>query len=288
MSDHDTLPCAGCHTPLPLEATGCQICMRARTRQEIMRGYTLMRERQLRLKRRPYKIAGAVLAAAAAGALAWNYGARIAAVAVPKVSAAVRWADDMRNPENYASKPRSEPPPPAQPPAPGEPVPPEAALGNQLFPRDPAPQPGGPAAPAKASPPRPARNRPLAKNAWRVSGTVYDLDTLAPLHGADIAFMADDKEIEKVTTDERGEYEVDLPKTAGLSVSMEAADRRPGQIVDADPPYRQRDADERRAAFEHVTDGDLGPAPLEWKRSASRVRLDLVAVPNRWTEPPGR
>ena len=44
MSETNTLPCPGCHTPLSPEDTGCQVCMRQRTRQEIMRGYAKLRE----------------------------------------------------------------------------------------------------------------------------------------------------------------------------------------------------------------------------------------------------
>ena len=50
-------------------------------------------------------------------------------------------------------------------------------------------------------------------------------------------------------------------------------------MIDIDPPYRMHDDDERRVTLEHISDGDLAPAPVSWKRSATKVRLDLVAVP---------
>lgn len=286
----DTMPCSGCHSPLALDATGCQICMRSRTKQEIMRGYALVRERKELARRRPYKIAAGILLAAASAALLRAYGGRVLAVASPAVRSAIRRADDMRNPENYASRPVAAPAPAAPPPEPGAPVAPEDALRSQLLPRDPPPAPpaGSPAAAPAAAPARPSAPRPLVKNAWRVSGTVYDLATLEPLQGADVMFLVDEREREKVTTDAEGRYEVDLAKGDGWTVSVEAHDRRPGQVVDVDPPYRLRDADERRAAFEHIADGDLIPAPIGWKRTTSRARLDLVVIPTRWTEPAGR
>lgn len=285
MAHNDTLPCSGCHSPLPLEATGCQICMRARTKQEIMRGYALLREQQARKRRRPYQILAAALFLGASAKLYMAYGDRFMAEAGPRIGAAVRWADDFRNPSNYASQ--KEPPapqPPSPPAAPGAPVAPEGALRSQLFPADPEPAPA-PEAPAGEAPaPRRAAPRPPLKYGWRVSGTVYDLATLQPVQGADITFLRDDKEPATATTAGDGSYEIDLVKGDGWTVSVEAQGRRPGQVLDIDPPYRVRDADERRAALELISDGDLGPAAVDWERSSSRVRLDLVVVPSRWTD----
>jgi hypothetical protein len=65
MAETFSLPCPACQTPLPPEATGCQICLRSRTKQEIMRGYAKLRDEKTRKRRRPYKIlaAGALLGA---------------------------------------------------------------------------------------------------------------------------------------------------------------------------------------------------------------------------------
>ncbi|MDP3541378.1 MAG: hypothetical protein Q8T11_02795, partial [Elusimicrobiota bacterium] len=123
---------------------------------------------------------------------------------------------------------------------------------------------------------------------WRVSGTVYDLATMESVQGADITFLRDDKEPAKATTGDDGSYEIDLAKGDGWTVSVEAHGRRPGQVLDLDPSYRVRDADERRAALELITDGDLGPAAVDWKRSSSKVRLDLIVVPSQWPSSPRR
>lgn len=287
MAENETLPCPGCHSPLPPEATGCQICMRTRSRQEIMRGYTALHKERSRRHLRPFKIAAVVILLGVGGKLFLVYGDAFMAVAGSALGKVGRWADDMRNPSNYASTTAAAPAPaaPAAPAAPGAPVAPEAALGAQLFASDSPPEPGPAEASAPAAPPaRPAGPKPLAKNSWRVSGTVYDLATLQPVQGADITFLRDEKEPVKATTDEHGAYEIDLAKGDGWTVSLEAVDRRPGQILDIDPPYRERDADERRAALEHISDGDLGAAQVGWKRSASKVRLDLLAVPSHWTD----
>lgn len=287
MPEHETLPCPGCHSPLPPEATGCQICMRTRTRQEIMRGYAKMREQKARKQRLPYQILAAVLILGVGGKLFMVYGDKVTAAAGSALGKVGRWADDMRNPANYASTTAAPAPAaaPAAPAAPGAPVAPEAALSSQLFGSDSQPKQGSAAAPAPSAPSaKPAGPKPLAKDSWRVSGTVYDLVTLKPVQGADITFLLDEKEPQKVTTDDAGSYEIDLAKGDGWTVSLEAHDRRPGQILDIDPSYRVRDADERRAAFDHISDGDLSPATVGWKRSSSKVRLDLIAVPSSWMD----
>jgi hypothetical protein len=286
MAEKDTLPCPGCHTPLSPEATGCQICMRARSTYEIMRGYSALHKEKARRRRRPFLIAAAVFILGAGGKLYLMYGDTATAAATSLIRRAVRWADDMRNPSNYAAKEAPPAPAPPQAPAvPGAPVAPENALRAQLLSPDAAP--GNPATtqgPPPALAAAPAGPKPLAANTWRVSGTVIDLATLAPVPGADITFVRESIAPASVTTDEKGSFEIDLAKGDGWTVSLEARDHRNGQILDLDPSYRVRDADERRAAIEHISDGDLTPAQVDWKISSTNVRLDLIAVPDGWTE----
>jgi hypothetical protein len=120
---------------------------------------------------------------------------------------------------------------------------------------------------------------------------VYDLASLEPVPGAAVAFSREGGPTVTATTDKDGRYEADIAKGEGWTVYLRPLGGqkarvagfgegwRQGQIVDLDPPYKQRDEDERRAALEHVSDGDLAPAPVGWKKSQSKVTLDLVAVP---------
>jgi hypothetical protein len=137
----------------------------------------------------------------------------------------------------------------------------------------------GPAASALA--PSPMSNR-------RVSGQVYDLASLAPVSSAMITFTKDDNEEDAVRamTNKDGSYDVSLPKGDGWTVSVAATNRRPGQVFDIDPGYRTFGVDVRRAALESVTDGDLAPAPVEWPRGKSAIRLNLIVMPERWPSPP--
>ncbi len=294
MPEFDSLPCPGCHTPLPPEATGCQVCMRARTKQEIVRGYAKLRDDKARRRRRPFQILAVLIALGALGKIYLVYGDKIRTVTGKVARAVGRRIDDMRDPKNYAGKPEDAPPPNSNPAdakpaaAPGAPVPPESALRNQLFPPDspaPSPQPAAVPTPPPASGSGP---QPLDKNAWRVSGIVYDLATLDPISGAEITFLYKDRSPVTVKTDETGAYEADLPKGEGWNVNVKAPGHRRGGLLDIDPPYNVRDADERRATLEHITDGDLAPSQVGWKTSKSRVKLDLIAVPQRWSDPPQR
>ena len=279
------LPCPGCHTPLPLEATGCQICMRSRTKQEIMRGYAKLREEKSRKQRLPFKILAIALILGGGGKLFLIYREKITSAAGIASGKINKWADDIRDPSQYAGRK------PAQSPdadAPVAPVAPADPLRTQLF-SDNSKQPKGPASASGATPAAaalPSAPKPLVKNAWRVTGTVYSLTTLAPVAKALVSFKHNGLPTVEETTDEQGAYEVDLDKRGGWSVSLKAPDYRRGQILDIDPPYRVRDADERRAAFDHLTDGDLIPIQVGWKRTSSRVRLDLVAAPQYWSDAP--
>ena len=295
----DTLPCPGCHTALPPEATGCQICMRARTKQEIMRGYAKLRDDKARKRRLPFQLLAALLVLGGGGKLLMVYRSQLAASASSLSGKVRRWSDDMRDPKNYSAAPAPPAPAPADPtasPAPslGTAVPPEDALREKLFPTDAAPQ-RQPAASGSRRGKVRAAPRAAPKNSWRVSGGVYDLATLAPVPGAVITFLRDGTSPETATTDEKGAYEIDLAKGDGWTVDMKVIDRGRGgardnryrgMLVDIDPPYRVRDADERRATIEHISDGDMVPSPLDWKKASSRVKLDLIAVPSRWTEVP--
>ena len=235
--------------------------MRPRTKQEIVRGYTQLKAEQARRRVLPFKIAAAVLVLGAGANLYWRHRADISNAVASARAAGARWLEDITDPRHFDPKP--DPGQPAQP-------------STQAVPAKPA---------LEAAPP-PAPKPPPAKNIWRVAGTVYDLATLRPVPGAAVVFTRNGRTPQVTTTDRDGRYETDLPKNNGWSVSVTAANRRDGQIVDIDPPYRTRDADARRAAIEHLSDDDLLPSPVGWGRKRSLVTLDLVVVPHHWTGEP--
>lgn len=273
-NDNRNLPCLGCSTELPPEATGCPICLRGRTPQEILRGYAKLRAAATAKRRRPYLIAAAVVVLGVSGWLVATYRQKIKAAA----GALARRVDAMRDPKNYAPQAPA-PAAPRPPAAPGEPASVETAVRAQLMSADTPPANPAPAPPPVSAPPQAAPAKALATNAWRVSGTVYDLKTLEPVADAEITFVRHESETETTMTDAHGEYEIDLAKGDGWTVSLISARHRRGQVLDIDPPYRVRDTDERLAAMNALTDGDLAATPVDWSRGHARVRLDLVAVP---------
>ena len=300
----ESLPCPGCSTPLPPEATGCQICMRARTKHEIMRGYAQLRESKARRRRLPVQIAVFVLVAGAAVKLGWDFRAVIRSSAESAKTRAAAWYDQFTDPKNYA--PRGAETPVENAPAEAQksisPLATQHSVPPGLLDDGPASRATAPSPSPRGTPaPPPAVKPPVAKNAWRVSGVVYDLSSLEPVPDSEVTFSNDGREHVTAITGADGAYEVDLIKSDGWTVRMtslsgqkaqmagKGAGWRKGQMFDVDPPDRQRDSDERRAAIEALSDGDLAPAPVRWKRSASKVQLDLVAVPNAYSSrDPGR
>lgn len=290
---NESLPCPGCGTPLPPEATGCQICMRARTKHEIVRGYAQLRESKARRRRLPLMVVVFALVAGTAIKFGWDFRAVIRTSAGAARTRAAAWYDRFTDPKNYAPRgaataenvranaPPSTPPPPAPASSP-------AVRRDERPATAPPPSPPSSGETAASSP---AVKPPVAKNAWRVSGIVYDLSSLDPVPNSEITFFGDYRKPVTTITGADGAYEVDLSKSDGWTVGVNAPDRRAdkmggivpgwrrGQVLDVDPPYRVRDSDERQAAVDAISDGDLAPAAVGWKRSASNVRLDLVVVP---------
>ncbi|MEK7234597.1 MAG: carboxypeptidase-like regulatory domain-containing protein [Elusimicrobiota bacterium] len=253
--------------------------MRTRSRHEIMRGYAALHKEQSRRRRRPFQIAAAVILLGVSGKLFMLYSDTFMAAVNSAISRTIRWTDDIRNPSNYTARQAQSAFPAA---APGSSVSPETAM--QMHRAANTPPAGGPAPAASNPPARPSRPAPLAKNSWRVSGTVYDLATLTPVRGAVITFLRDSKQPATVATDDHGTYRIDLAKSDGWTVSLKTPGHRRGQILDIDPSYRVRDADERRAVFEHIAEEDLAPAPVVWKRATSEVKLDLITLPLKWAD----
>ena len=248
----DHLPCPACHTPLAPEATGCHICLRARSKQEIMRAYAGLRKEKARRRILPFKIAGGALILGAVISLSWHRQEDIKTAAATARSTVGRWSEDLTDAKRYSDHP--------------------AAAADEI--------PDSESSAAVSS-----LKQPPAGNVWRVSGVVYDLATLLPVPDANVLFISDGGSSQHTMTDKAGRYEVDVLRGAGWAVSVKAANYRTGQIMDVDPPYRERDAEARRAAVEHLSDADLGPSPVEWSRKRSRVTLDLVAVPYSWPQP---
>jgi len=276
----------------------CPHCRAPRDDMEMEEGRELIRKEELRLKRRPKRIA-----AAAAGllvlCLAWFMRAGIAE------SLATSWRDfaaeveRTRDPRRYAAaQPPAADTPPVGATRPPDPTvvssfvyigrgaspafantEPERAGSGELsetfsvIPAAPAPVAVAAAAPAPIPPDGPFR---------RFYGVIFDLDTLQPLGGVKILFKGKGHEHGlTTTTNSRGHYQIDFFKgTDGeLSVSAEIPGYRPGLLEDKEPSLLERGAKARQAVIAELVEGDLDPIPLRFRESAGLVELNLAVVP---------
>lgn len=233
--------------------------MRTRTKQEIMLGYAKLRTEKSRKRILPFKILAVVLILGAGVKLILDHRNRLTAELHSVHDTASRWLDDIRDPKHYASKRQDAPPPDVSVTTPTPtPVPIPTPVPTQT----------------------PSAGRPsLVQNAWRVSGTVYDLMTLAPVTGATITFLKNEKVSAIATTSMAGTYTIDLAKGNDWTVHLTSPQHRKGQLLDVEPPYRDRDAGARRATIEAITDEDLAASHVGWEFSSSKVKLNLIAVP---------
>lgn len=288
------VPCPRCGMPVGLDQEVCSHCRTPRDDMEMEEGRALVRKEELRLRRRPKRIAAGV----AAGILltaAWLLRGLLFGPLL------VAWSDlrieieKTRQPSHWV-KPRTFPPPPAAA------APAHVAVSSFVYlgtnspasvsfaPTAEAPPPDS--APAGVSavvatplpdlPPPPEPALSLGPGELHVRGTVYDLETGRPVPSVRVRFQQTRSEARwEVTTNDAGRYQVGVYKNAsdGVVVMIEAPGYRKGLLEDRDPPYRERSAQARADVMSETTESDLEPVPLRYKESARVVDLDLVLVP---------
>lgn len=287
-----------------LEQEVCTHCRTPRDDMEIEEGRALVRDEELRLRRRPKRIAAGVAAAVFLGSVwllrgiwapplagAWNdFRAEVektrqpghwlkgrasspllGTAAVPAASQAGPSSSSSPLPDQVSISSfiyiqASAPPPPT---APSTPAPSPPAL-------EPVPPPPATAAAPSTTFPPPGPGE------VRVHGTVYDLATRQPVKGVNVRFESREKNGRwDAMTNAAGRYEVNLFKDASdaFSVMIEAPGYRKGLLEDRDPPYRERSQQAREDLIAETIDSDLEPVPLRHRESARIVQLDLVLVP---------
>jgi hypothetical protein len=277
------VPCRGCGTLLDLSETGCPICLRGRSPQEIANDARRLREQERLARQRPWKIAGGLAAAAALAALAVRFQEPLSR-AVGAATGAVSGAfEKIQDPRYYA--PQSETPPPDAP-APVEP-PPAAASPAPVAPR-PASVPAHAAAEAPAGPERaltwqlPAwpEDQSGMGDFWRVQGFVYDLESAKPMMSVTVRFTPLDESGPRVEarTDSLGAYAVRLARQRQYRAQVIAPGYLTGPLEDGDPPYRAQARAERVRAAKVAREYSSESATLTWNDNLDEVRQDLVVV----------
>ncbi len=288
------VPCPRCGMLVGLDQEVCTHCRTPRDDMEMEEGRALVRQEELKRRRRPKRIAAGV-AAGTVLTLAWLLRGLVLGPLL------VAWSDlrieieKTRQPSHWV-KPRTFPP------APVAAAPAHVAVSSFVYlgtnspasvafappPADPPPD----AAPAGVSavvatplpdltpPPEPQLS--LTPGELHVRGTVYDLATGLPVPSVRLRFQVGRSEARwEVMTNAAGRYQVGVLKNLSdvVVVMIEAPGYRKGLLEDRDPPYRERSVQARNDVMAETTESDLEPVPLRYKESAQVVDLDLVLVP---------
>lgn len=278
-----TIPCPGCRTPLNLSDDICPVCMRARSKQEIVRGYAQVRQEEERRKRRPFVIIAWLLVSGAVVCLLYFLQPLIALGLAQAQSRLARFYNRITDP-NYARSaegnavPSAEPPTPALPPLPHAPPPIPVAVERAI------PAPRTPVAPAPEIRLPQAPLPPLRPGQWLLQGRVYDLLTLAPAPNVALAAKVGESPSSSFYSDRAGRYRVVLNRqSSGPGYEIVASDSRYAAAVqyEGDIPYARLSADERRQLARSARDGDSHSTPLADIAGESTLRRDLFVCPRR-------
>lgn len=160
----------------------------------------------------------------------------------------------------------------APPQTPAAPAPAPVARTEPAAAEDPSSEPAADArAPGEEGPAEPA---PLPSATWVFEGRVYDMITLKPVKGAQLAFMGGETEA-VFTTDARGVYRASVPALeGGYSLVVDHPDYLEGHFDETSPPYRQRKLAQRHGMRTAEPSGE------PWVGDArTPLKKDLVLFP---------
>lgn len=280
---------------LDLDEIVCPHCRTPRDDKEIEAGLELVRNAELKAKKRP-KLAAAGLAAVLFLTVAWLARRPIGGAVASVWGDFAAEVERTRQPGHWKKAPEPLASAPAAPAAAPEVVVSSFVYLNTSAVADaPPPEPAAPAdvpaGPPSAVVPTPivtveVSTAPVEAPPWpgqvRVHGLVYDLATKRPVRDVRVQFIERRKgPVSEATTDAAGRYQADLYKNASdaVAVMIDAPGYRKGLLEDRDPPYSERSSGARADVIAETIDSDLDPVPLRYRESAQLVQLDLVLVP---------
>jgi hypothetical protein len=270
-----TIPCPGCGTQLNLSDDRCPVCLRGRSKQEIVRTYARLRLEEEQRRRRPYQAVAALLASGAVAFILYLSWPLVVSAFNGVLSRLARFNDRITDP-NYlrgvtgkAAAPLAPAPPPPAPPPPA-PV--------FVAPAAPAPRPAPP-------PPLSVHTPKLQANQWALHGRVYNLLTLSPAPNASFTAYVGGNGWRTFESDGEGRYRVALNRLTaeGQSYEIQSIDPRytTGVHYESDIPYLRLSAEERRQLVRSARDGDSRPTPLNDVIGENEMRRDLFVCPRQ-------
>ena len=266
----DTVRCRGCNSEIDPSTDCCPICIRPRSRPEIMRG--IIELRQAPARRRRMIIRGAVIAAAliAGGPLGWRHRAELGVHYRAAKSFAVTWLG-----LDQAPVPKPAPASGAQPAAPA-PASEESSLVTALP--KPAPVPAFSAQQSSATAPV----KPPPSDHWAVRGLVYDLYTLKPVAKAELTFASRGTgERLRARTDREGHFSLRLSKVSsgGYDITVRHPRYLDNYLEENEPPYKTMSLSRRQEAGTLFLQSEVLHVPYLPLPDEDRPWLDLVLMP---------
>jgi pyruvate/2-oxoglutarate dehydrogenase complex dihydrolipoamide acyltransferase (E2) component len=257
--------CPGCHTELDPTNTNCPVCLRPRSRKELLAGLAQTR------KPAPTRW-GRVLGGIVLGGLAGFAG--------------LVYLNRPAPPPAPAPNPAAAPPAPAAP-APAAAATPDTSGAARVVVQQTPLASAAPAAeeePQDEAPAAPRARKAARPKGWLVEGSVYDLLSLKPVPGAKIVFQ-DKNSGAMVTavTDAGGRYKADLPKVVegGYEVTIARRGYSSEYLEEMSPPYRSQSRGRRLEAAEELQQSAVLHVPLLPEYSASGATYDAVLFPRR-------
>ena len=260
--------CPGCHSEIDPSSTSCPVCMRPRSRREIIQSIIAIRQAPARRKRAVARVAVLGIVLAAAGFFGWRARAGLLDRALQAKASITAWMGKSHDVLGLSGS--DAPPPAAGPQSPAQPVPDPAAAPDAG--RLPPPTPAAAGTPAAVP----------ARNDWSVRGLVYDLFTLKPVAGARVTFTSRESgQVIVARSDAAGRYGLRLPRVSsgGYDVAVRQKRYQQTYLEENEPPYRSMSGERRQEAASQLLQSAVLHVPFLPAPEEETVEHDLVLLP---------
>jgi len=263
--------CPGCHSEIDPSSTSCPVCMRPRSRREIIQSIIAIQQAPTRRRRTAARAAVLGVILAAAGFFGWRARADLLDRALRAKASIPAWMGKSHDVLGLSGSDAPQPAPPA------------AGLQSLAQPgpdHAAAPDAGRlpPPAPAAAETPAAAP----ARSDWSVRGLVYDLFTLKPVAGARVTFTSRESGQVIVTrSDAAGRYSLLLPRVSagGYDITVRHGRYQQTYLEENEPPYRSMSDERRQEAASQLLQSAVLHVPFLPAPEEETVEHDLVLLP---------
>jgi hypothetical protein len=260
------IKCGSCGSQIDPSADSCPVCLRPRSRPEIMRGIIELKQGPARRRRALLRTVVALGLAAGAVLTAWNQRARLA----PHYRAFKSFATTWLGLDQYPFK---TPPEPSAP----QPAPPASEAPSLVS----APPPSA-ALPAETALSSAAAGQPARPDYWALRGHIYDLYSLKPVAQAALTFTSRATGERLLSrTDGAGDFSLRLPRIAegGYDIAVRHPRYLDNFLEENSPPYKTMSLDRRQRAGALLLQTEVLHVPYLPAPDEERPQIDLVLLP---------